>query len=313
VYDVGANNGDDTAYYLLKGYRVLAVEADPSLIPALEAGFAPDIARARLTLLNVALAPERKRAPFWICDEYRLWNSFDYEIASRLGRKCHAVEVECWPLRDIFSKYGIPYYLKLSLHGQEDFCLADLQPEAAPAYVSLQFPTDLERSDDILARLAEIGYHGFKLIDQRTYTQLAVTPPSLKRRLRRKLQQHPRLYDVCEVLSGLRKRVSSFGGNPAHSETQRMKDALIDWAFPLGSSGPLGDETHGRWQTRQAVRSAWKAFLSGDSDEGAPDVSVWHDLHATRLESNQIYAVNDVPVGVVPAANVVASTTRVSD
>ena len=29
VYDVGMNNGDDTAYYLRMGYRVVAFEANP--------------------------------------------------------------------------------------------------------------------------------------------------------------------------------------------------------------------------------------------------------------------------------------------
>ena len=32
VYDVGMNNGDDTAYYLHLGYRVVAIDADPTLI-----------------------------------------------------------------------------------------------------------------------------------------------------------------------------------------------------------------------------------------------------------------------------------------
>jgi putative ABC transport system substrate-binding protein len=31
IYDVGMNNGDDTAYYLRRGFRVLAIEANPDL------------------------------------------------------------------------------------------------------------------------------------------------------------------------------------------------------------------------------------------------------------------------------------------
>jgi len=31
IYDVGMNNGDDCEYYLTKGYRVVAVEANPAL------------------------------------------------------------------------------------------------------------------------------------------------------------------------------------------------------------------------------------------------------------------------------------------
>lgn len=32
IYDVGMNNGDDTAYYLWRGFRVVAIEATPELV-----------------------------------------------------------------------------------------------------------------------------------------------------------------------------------------------------------------------------------------------------------------------------------------
>jgi 16S rRNA A1518/A1519 N6-dimethyltransferase RsmA/KsgA/DIM1 with predicted DNA glycosylase/AP lyase activity len=32
IYDVGMNNGDDTAYYLRRGFRVVAIEADTRLV-----------------------------------------------------------------------------------------------------------------------------------------------------------------------------------------------------------------------------------------------------------------------------------------
>jgi hypothetical protein len=32
IYDVGMNNGDDIAYYLRRGFRVLAIEANPDLV-----------------------------------------------------------------------------------------------------------------------------------------------------------------------------------------------------------------------------------------------------------------------------------------
>ena len=41
TYDVVMHNGDDTAYYLYKGYRVVAVDADPDSNLAATLGF-PD-------------------------------------------------------------------------------------------------------------------------------------------------------------------------------------------------------------------------------------------------------------------------------
>jgi hypothetical protein len=37
IMDVGAHNGDDTAYYLHRGYRVVAVEASPD-VPSVTMG-----------------------------------------------------------------------------------------------------------------------------------------------------------------------------------------------------------------------------------------------------------------------------------
>jgi len=85
VYDVGANNGDDTAYYLFKGYRVLAIEADPSLMDELNARFAAEVAGGQLQILNIALAPTRRVAQFYICEGYSLWNSFDREDCLAYG------------------------------------------------------------------------------------------------------------------------------------------------------------------------------------------------------------------------------------
>ncbi|MBK7189982.1 MAG: FkbM family methyltransferase [bacterium] len=197
IYDVGANNGDDIEYYLHKGFRVLAIEADPTLMEPLQARFAGPIADGRVTLLNVALAPERTTAPFWICEEHSLWSSFDREIASRDGCRTHAVELQCWPLRDMFARFGIPHYLKLSLHGQEHFCLADLSPETAPALLSLELPRDKHEAQAILTRLVALGYRGFKVIDQTNYLQVRIATPTLRIKIRRRLKRAPRLYKAC--------------------------------------------------------------------------------------------------------------------
>ena len=37
VYDVGMHRGDDTAYYLHKGYRVVGVQANPAMADHLRA------------------------------------------------------------------------------------------------------------------------------------------------------------------------------------------------------------------------------------------------------------------------------------
>lgn len=288
IYDVGINNGDDAAYYLFRGYRVLGIEADPTLMAPLRERFATEIALGRLTLLNVALAPERKCAPFWICEGYSLWNSFDREVASRMGRKCHAVELECWPLRDIFDRYGVPHYLKLSLHGQEHFCLADIEAEVAPTYLSLELPRDLASYEQILVRLSSLRYHRFKTIDQTTQKQLVILPPTFKSRLQHHLRRYPPLYDVCDTVIGWSRRLIRPKHEWAAKGTSSEGRSLWGWEFPPGSSGPFGEETDGCWRRADEIRATWKVFLSAETDRGLPNLSVWHDLHAmqTRFDDN---------------------------
>jgi FkbM family methyltransferase len=56
VYDVGMFNGDDTAYYLKKGFRVVGIEANPHLIPKLTERFVAEIEQKQLVIENVAVA-----------------------------------------------------------------------------------------------------------------------------------------------------------------------------------------------------------------------------------------------------------------
>ena len=108
IYDVGLHNGDDTAYYLSKGYRVVAIEADPALVEQAHARFDKEIKRGRLTLLNVAIGPQEGMAHFWVCDEWSEWNSFDKAVASRMGKKHHTINVYCRQFRTSFENMGSP-------------------------------------------------------------------------------------------------------------------------------------------------------------------------------------------------------------
>jgi len=46
---LGMHNGDDTAYYLARGYDVVAVEANPALCASAGKRFAPEVAAGRLS------------------------------------------------------------------------------------------------------------------------------------------------------------------------------------------------------------------------------------------------------------------------
>ncbi len=56
IFDVGVNRGEDTAFYLAKGYRVVGIEANPDLYSAAEEQFEGFLKAGQLQLLNAAVA-----------------------------------------------------------------------------------------------------------------------------------------------------------------------------------------------------------------------------------------------------------------
>jgi len=58
------NNGDDCEYYLTKGYRVVAVEANPALCQRAVLRFERELAEKRLSVLNLGVGAKPGRLPF---------------------------------------------------------------------------------------------------------------------------------------------------------------------------------------------------------------------------------------------------------
>jgi len=72
VYDIGMGDGDDSLFYLLKGFRVIAVEADPELCDAARDRLRPFLDNGQLTIVNRAVVAKagpatlhRSSTPGW--------------------------------------------------------------------------------------------------------------------------------------------------------------------------------------------------------------------------------------------------------
>jgi FkbM family methyltransferase len=273
IYDVGMNNGDDTAYYLHKGFRVVAVEADPVLVAAAHQRFAEPIRQGRLQVVNCASGPRDEDAEFWICEDHSEWNSFDRAIASREGRPHHSITVPCRRFRGLLDEYGLPYYLKVDIEGHDHYCVQDLVPGHLPPYLSIEMG-----GFESLLPLRDLGYTGFKLITQNDHTQLAFDPFSTRQLLKRRLRSYPSLFRLGRRVSGLRTGIL-----PRRNGSANSHGAAADggWTFNFGSSGPFAEDTDGPWRTLEAVAHTWVAFQLGQSRYGVPTLDVWHDLHAT--------------------------------
>jgi len=104
VFDIGAHNGDDTAYYVRRGFRVVGIDADPAMIAACEQCFREEIRAGRLVLLNVGLAAEEGNGG--------VWSSLDPALASRGGLATHPVTVPARPLRGLTHAYAWVSYVR---------------------------------------------------------------------------------------------------------------------------------------------------------------------------------------------------------
>jgi FkbM family methyltransferase len=133
IYDVGMNNGDDTAYYLRRGFRVVAIEANTCLAECAAERFRTQISSNQLRILNIGIAAVEGELPFWICETYSEWSSFDRKIASRDGCPHHEVMVPCRRFASVLEEFGVPYYLKVDIEGNDILCLWPCCPMASLA------------------------------------------------------------------------------------------------------------------------------------------------------------------------------------
>lgn len=249
IFDLGMNNGDDTAHYLSKGYDVVAIEANPNLVQRARERFRQEISNGRLVIEWVGIVDQRGSIPFWVCDERDVFSSFDATRAGRSGLKCHPIAVECVTFDTILKKYGIPHYLKIDIEGAEPYCLKHLLPAHLPQYISLE-------AEDFqwLVLLQQLGYSEFKIVDQMRHN--SIFPD----------------FSNDTVFSRSAKQVCWYA--------DRLKNWVGRVPFCRGSSGPFGEQTPGEWQSFQEVASNWLHMRLGHNKRGTLNRHSWYDFHA---------------------------------
>lgn len=175
IYDVGANNGEDTAFYVAKGFRVVAIEANPKLAEKLRVRFAQEIADGVVTLCDVAISDAEGEMDFHI-HETDDWSSLEKSPRFWEGN-FETVRVRTVRFNDLVAQLGVPYYLKVDIEGGE-LAVFDRIGElpSLPAYVSFEDNINL---DSILKTVKAAGYSRFKLIEQgsKPGQQEAPNPP----------------------------------------------------------------------------------------------------------------------------------------
>jgi FkbM family methyltransferase len=263
IYDVGMHQGEDSEFYLKKGFRVVAIEAAAALAQAASKRFQEYIENGQLVILNVAIAEEDGPLTFFENPGMSIWGTTDPQWAERnrkLGQRSVETTVQGRNFANILSEYGVPYYLKIDIEGADTLCLEGLRTlRAKPKHVSIESTkTSWKSLMDEFALFKELGYTRFKAIPQHTVNT-----------------------QVCP--------------RPA------KEGVYVDHSFKFGSSGLFGEELDGDWMDEaQILRVYRRIFLQyrlyGDDSLAA---RLWRTLRPKSLpaEGEKIHSAEESSSG----------------
>jgi FkbM family methyltransferase len=213
IFDVGLHKGEDTEFYLKKGFEVVVFEANPDLVDHCKRHFHDSISCRRLHVIEGAIAPATagERIVFHKNLQKSEWGTIDarwVERNQRLGSPSIDVEVERTDFAAVFRQYGIPFYLKIDIEGADHVVLDELQRcDDRPRYISIEAEkVDFAQLTADLDALRRLGYTAFKAVQQAS-------------------------------IPGMTIATTALDGTP------------VRHVFADGASGPFGEDLSGPWLT----------------------------------------------------------------
>ncbi len=244
IFDVGLHHGEDTAYYLAKGYRVVGFEANPDLAQACRLRFADELAEGRLEIVEGAISDSGEATiAFFVHPAKSDWGTTDAQWVDRNARTTDgAVRRIVVPTIDFvatLTRTGMPAFMKIDIEGADQVCLHALRRfTTVPYSLSIESSKEsLEALADELDLLADLGYTEFAAMQQ-------------------------------ALLPGRTISTRTHSGGP------------LTYTFERHSSGPFGDDI-ARWCDRDAILARYRRIFVGYRLLG--DRSVIHRSRLGRL------------------------------
>ena len=171
IFDLGMHRGEDTNYYLRKGFSVIGVEANPELAAVCRKRSKRCLENQKLTIVDKAISWDNGSAIFFVNEDVSEWGTISAAWTNRnsqLGTKSRKITVETTKLQTLLGKYGVPYYMKIDIEGMDFECLQALNDVwDRPRFVSIE--SSKISYDEVfseMAKLWEPGYRQFKVIPQ---------------------------------------------------------------------------------------------------------------------------------------------------
>jgi len=269
IFDVGMHKGEDTIYYLKRGYKVVGFEANPELVKENQNEFSTAISNGDLIIVEGAIIenPQEETVKFYVNQDSSVWGTVNAEFAERnknLGTRNAVVEVKAIDFGSCIMEYGIPYFMKIDIEGADMVCLKILEKfSKKPAYLSIE--SDKVFFDKLLqeiSQLEKLGYDSFKAVQQADVPRMKIPSSSQEGEI---------------VEHSFSKEASGMFGSDLPGEWL-TKDGIIERykdIFLLYKR--LGDDTF--WQKNAIARK----FLKGLSRLTGKHYPGWYDTHARHM------------------------------
>lgn len=222
IYDIGMHTGQDTEFYLRKGFRVIAFEANPDLVSACSYRFKKFIDQGKLTIVEGAIVDlktinaDQQKIQFYRNDDISVWGTVLANWSERnaqLGTSSSIIEVNVVDFAGVIQEYGVPHFMKIDIEGCDMVCVNTLKLfSERPDYISVESDkTSFSNVQREINLLADLGYNFFQAVEQ---SQIALTQ------------------------------------SPPYSATE---GEYVDQLFEKGSSGLFGSELGGKWKSKNEV------------------------------------------------------------
>jgi len=283
IYDIGMNKGEDTEFYLRKGFRVIAFEADPDLVRSCRNRLKEFIDHRQLTIIEGAIVDldaidtGQKKVQFYKNNDNSVWGTVCINWAernARLGTLSSMVEVDVINFASVIQEHGVPYFMKIDIEGCDMVCINALREfRERPDYVSIESDkTSFANIKREIDALIDLGYDYFQAVEQ-SAIPLSQSPPHPPRE-GEYVAQH-----FEQESSGLFGSELGDKWKSKHEILRQYRAVRLGY-YLLGDDGIMN-----QWKFRGAwrLRSLTRHFLSLFTKAAVPG---WYDTHARHSSAD---------------------------
>jgi FkbM family methyltransferase len=247
IFDLGCHKGEDSEFYLKKGFKVVAVDPNPYCCKEVRNRLGMYIQTGQLILEEYAISNSQTPIiDFIVHRNHTDWGTTNPKWNNKYPDETEKIKVITCTLTSLMHKYGMPYYIKSDLEGCDGMVIRQLKGKKLPKYYSAELLTFNNYTDpnanclDVIHALLEVGYTKFQIVDQgKNHLTKCPNPP--------------------------------------------LEENYVDYKFDGFTSGLFGKELSDKWVTIDKILPVYINYFYNIKSDGIEslDRNSWFDLHST--------------------------------